>query len=507
MIYETPVLETDRLILKRGNLSDFQKVYEYDFRKLRNISGEFEYVKQDPKNLEGWEIPSPETYDWIMYLKNSMEPIGNVIADRGDKNDNSIELAFNTHPDYWRKGYTMEAIIEIMKYLFNNGYDRILCGYDEGNYKSKAIGEKLGFELCEVKENAWVKNGVPITSYTSMITKEKFMKQLELQEFNKRIGLNTDLSDISKIICERYNLGEFISNKVIMVGYEDYNYCLETSCGKYCVKIFSKVRDKKEINDYLDRIRRILNSNVSAPKPFLTDNDILLSFDYKDNHYDLCVFEYINGKDFFEIGNVSRDVICEIAKQTAMIHELDVKLNPMPDSWSVINFEEQYNLKKDNLPDEYKVSFDKLIKEFKNVDFKRLPYAFVHGDIRSANTMLDINNRVWIVDFAVSNYLPRIIDLAVTSCDMCLDRSSSEKTLENITLLLEEYNKYHQLTNYELEVFRIFYRLVNAMYILQTHFYINEYGDSEENQDLLSRGTFGYKLSEDERLINALNIK
>lgn len=174
MIYETPVLETERLILKRGTLTDFQKVYEYDFRKLRNISGEFEYVKQDPKNVEGWEIPSPETYDWIMYLKNSLKPIGNIVADRGDKADKSIELSFNTHPDYWRCGYTKEAIIEIMKFLFNNGYEKILCGYDEGNYKSKAIGEKLGFVLYEVKENAWVKNGVPITSYTSVLTKERF---------------------------------------------------------------------------------------------------------------------------------------------------------------------------------------------------------------------------------------------------------------------------------------------------------------------------------------------
>ena len=85
----------------------------------------------------------------------------------------SIELSFNTHPDYWRCGYTKEAIIEIMKFLFNNGYEKIICGYDEGNYKSKAIGE-LGFVLYEVKENAWVKNGVPITSYTSVLTKERF---------------------------------------------------------------------------------------------------------------------------------------------------------------------------------------------------------------------------------------------------------------------------------------------------------------------------------------------
>ena len=39
MIYETPQLETERLILKRGTYEDFVKVYEYDFTKLRDING------------------------------------------------------------------------------------------------------------------------------------------------------------------------------------------------------------------------------------------------------------------------------------------------------------------------------------------------------------------------------------------------------------------------------------------------------------------------------------
>ena len=323
------------------------------------------------------------------------------------------------------------------------------------------------------------------------------MEQSALQEFNDRIRLNTDLSNISKIICDRYNFGDFISNTLIPIGYEDYNYCLETSTGKYFVKIFSKDRDRKDVDGYIERIRVVSKSDVSAPKPFLVDGDIVLSFDYNDNHYDLCVFEYIDGKNFFELGEtISEDVIKELAKLTAMIHDLDYKPEFIYDSWAIINFEEQYNLKKDYLSSEYKDSFDKLLGEFKKVDLSKLPYAFVHGDIRSANTMFS-NNKVWIVDFAVSNYLPRIIDLSVTSCDMCLDSNSEDQTCKNIKLLLSEYNKFHKLLEYELEVFKIFYHLVNAMYIMQTQYLIKTYGDSEENQDLLNRGVCGYRLSDD----------
>lgn len=176
MIYETPILETERLILKRGTLKDLQCVYEYDFTKLRDIGGEFKFVKMDSSKIKAFEVIYPESYDWVVYIKSTNEPIGNIVADREQKDIKGIELAFNTHPNYWRKGYTSEAIIEVMRFLFEQGYESILCSYDEGNIKSKNIGEKLGFLHYKVIKNAWQKNNVPITKYETIMTKDIFEK-------------------------------------------------------------------------------------------------------------------------------------------------------------------------------------------------------------------------------------------------------------------------------------------------------------------------------------------
>lgn len=325
------------------------------------------------------------------------------------------------------------------------------------------------------------------------------MDTFELQDFNKRIGLNTDLQNISKKICESYNLGDFISNELIPIGYEDYNYYLTTSSGKYCVKIFSKIRTEEDVKNYLDRIKAVANSEINAPKPLMVNNDITLSLDYDGNHYDICVFEYINGKNYFELREKpSKDVIKEIARQTAMINNLDLKPVFIYDTWAIVNFAKEYNQKREYLSDDYKDEFDRLLVELNNIDFTNLPKAFVHGDIISTNVMLDENEKVWIIDFAVSNYLPRIIDLAVIACNMCLDEKSKDNTYENIALLINEYNKYNQLTEYELKVFGIFYRLANAMHILQPQYIIKTDGDSDENQYWLNEGIIGYSYSEDE---------
>lgn len=319
------------------------------------------------------------------------------------------------------------------------------------------------------------------------------MDDFELKDFNKRIELNTDLENLSKIICEKYCLGNFISNELIEIGYEDYNYYLTTTNGKYCVKIFNKERNSQNIKNYLERIKAVADSKVNSPKPLKINDEILFSLDYCDNHYDLCVFEYINGKNFFELKTTpSDDIIKEIAKQTAQINNLDIRPAFIYDSWAIINFLEEFNKKREYVSEKYKTEFDILVERLEKIDMGKLPKGFVHGDIISTNVMIDENKRIWIIDYAVSNYLPRIIDLAVISCNLCLDRFSKEKTFDNITLLLSEYNKYNKLTEYELEVFSVFYQLANAMHIIQTQYIAKVDSDSEENQYWLNEGITGY---------------
>ena len=178
MIIYTKPLETERLILKRGTNLDYQKVYEYDFRKLRNINNELEFVKLDPALISDFVLESDsneDLADWIIYLKD-MTPIGNIIADRIVENINAIEISFNIHPSYWGKNYIKEASVEVMNYLFSLGFDNILCGYSEGNVKSKRANLKIGFRDYPKGTTYWLKDGIKIRDYKTIMSKEEFYK-------------------------------------------------------------------------------------------------------------------------------------------------------------------------------------------------------------------------------------------------------------------------------------------------------------------------------------------
>lgn len=182
--YKIKRLETNRLYLDKGKLEDYLSVYEYDFGKLRDIAGIFEYVKYDLNEVKSWfNCGMKEFFDraekehkfyWIIYLKSNNKPIGDFDACQENLSNNEIEISFNIHPDYWGNEYMPEAIEGVLNYLFELGYDNIICSYSEGNNKSKRVCEKLGFELYKIEKNARTMNDKSIDDYKTIMTKEKW---------------------------------------------------------------------------------------------------------------------------------------------------------------------------------------------------------------------------------------------------------------------------------------------------------------------------------------------
>lgn len=187
MMYETPTLETERLILKRGTVEDFVKVYEYNFVKLRDIGGEFVYEKQNPKKIESfvdYADTEERVLDFIMYLKTG-EPIGNLILDRYNEELNSLEISINIHPNYWGYGYAKESILEVMKYVFDNlGIDNIIYGYALDNVKSKKVSDKIGFERLKIYTEHYSRINKDIVHEEAIMSKEKYYELYEEKKNN-----------------------------------------------------------------------------------------------------------------------------------------------------------------------------------------------------------------------------------------------------------------------------------------------------------------------------------
>ena len=100
----------------------------------------------------------------------------------------------------------------------------------------------------------------------------------------------------------------------------------------------------------------------------------------------------------------------------------------------------------------------KALDEYLKVDVKQLPHSFVHGDLHVGNLIKGRQGEVWVLDFAVSNYYPRITELAVLSM--------GGLAKENIPVAVEEYRKIISLEEKELEALPTFTKASHAMYVL-----------------------------------------
>ena len=182
----TPI-ETERLIIKHGEIEDYVKVHEFDFNYLENIDGIFKYVKRDPDEVRSWfandssmeehykRLEQKKSYEFIIYLKENKEPIGDIGFDRYNEKLNSLEISCYIHPKYWGNGYMKEALIQAMDYIYSLGFENIIYGYYEGNTKSKRNCEKLGFKPFEQKKANNFEGNENIV-YNNIMSKEDYYK-------------------------------------------------------------------------------------------------------------------------------------------------------------------------------------------------------------------------------------------------------------------------------------------------------------------------------------------
>ncbi len=310
-----------------------------------------------------------------------------------------------------------------------------------------------------------------------------------MNSFEDRIGLDVPLEVLSKNICENYKLGEFVKNRLIKIGYEDYNYVLTTTQGKFVVKVFSNIRTEQDCRDLADRTTIPNEKGFSSPKIYKANGSNLFVTKLKNQTYRLLVMDHIDGKDFFSLDILPNiDELKLIAVELAKLNQIQYKPNFIYDRWSIINFENEYQKNKSILSDDENKKIYGVVKQLSNCDFSKLKYGFVHGDVIVTNIMKDKKGKLYFIDFSVSNYLPRIVDLAVSIGDLCLDLENIEESKSRTKAFLNSYESINKLDKYEKKCLPVFLKAHQATSILNCLREKEiEKNDSEENQEFLDK--------------------
>ena len=181
MIENTPILETERLILRKWKESDAEDLFQY---------------ARDPEvgPIAGWPPHQSieESLDVIRNVLSGKEAYAVCMKEDG-RAIGAIELKLNGHSDmterddecelgywvgkpFWGQGIMPEAVRELLRRAFEDcGMQKVWCGYYEGNTKSKRVQEKCGFRYQWKSEDV----DVPLmhekrTGHVNSMTKDQW---------------------------------------------------------------------------------------------------------------------------------------------------------------------------------------------------------------------------------------------------------------------------------------------------------------------------------------------
>ena len=312
-----------------------------------------------------------------------------------------------------------------------------------------------------------------------------------------RIGKEIDLEELSKNICITYKLGDYNKYKLILVGIDDLSYVLNTSKGRYLVKIINQEKTNEEINEFIQKSSIITRNNINVPKLIPYEEGYLFTYEIDGLHIDLVVMEYIDGSDLYSNNeHITKADIEKLIDILIPLHKLEEKIeNKEYDEYCFMKIKEDYQKTKNVLPKNIKAQVEKMIKEFDKIELEKLPKCFTHGDLISSNIIKDKNKDLWLIDFYQSGIGVRILDI-VNVLNSVIDNYKYENDTEELEqYFIEEYNKRMKLTPYELEVLPILRKIDVCTGIMMETFDAIEGRDNEENQ---------YWLENDKRIFERL---
>ena len=146
-------ITTDRLTLRRFDMEDVEYMF-YNWANDPEVTKyltwkTYEKVEDAEETLKSWisQYDNKEFYNWAIELNDLEQPIGNISAVRVNNDVESVEIGYCIGKKFWHKGYTSEALTEVIKFFMGQvGALRVAAEHDVVNKFSGKVMEKAGME-------------------------------------------------------------------------------------------------------------------------------------------------------------------------------------------------------------------------------------------------------------------------------------------------------------------------------------------------------------------------
>lgn len=147
---DLPILETERLILRKVESKDLEDMFYYCSKKevSKYVTWDTHQTLSDTKEFLGFVLNqylNGKVAPWAIEYKETRKMIGTIDFVTWQPKHNSAEVGYVISPDYWDKGITTEATKELIRFGFEKmDLVRIQARCFTENIGSARVMEKAG---------------------------------------------------------------------------------------------------------------------------------------------------------------------------------------------------------------------------------------------------------------------------------------------------------------------------------------------------------------------------
>ncbi len=169
-------LETERLILRKWELSDSSDLFEYAKDPNVGPNAGWSPHKNEEESKEIIKM-FLDSHEYAIVHKADNKVIGSLgLFNTQNLPESSKEIGYVLSPKYWGQGLVPEAVEKVKEYGFKElKLEEIWCGHFDFNMRSKRVNEKCGFEFHHIQKDTLVHlDDREINTLMYKVTKEDY---------------------------------------------------------------------------------------------------------------------------------------------------------------------------------------------------------------------------------------------------------------------------------------------------------------------------------------------
>lgn len=153
----TPMLETERLILRKFTENDLEALFlilkDEEVNRflpwfpMKNLEETGEFYEE----RYAAQYAKPQGYAYAICLKEDDIPIGYIKVDMEENHD----FGYGLRKEFWHRGIVTEAGKAVVEQVKKDGLTYITATHDKENPRSGNVMKKLGMKYCYSYEERW----------------------------------------------------------------------------------------------------------------------------------------------------------------------------------------------------------------------------------------------------------------------------------------------------------------------------------------------------------------